>query len=294
MPRLRQYLLVFSIFVLGVVNLFAANCGSITGVGVCWYPPVFSKNGTFALNPANCSQTDTSMSPCGAYYASTGNGYSLLGSGYGWHNYVTSDGNPQTWLNNTLASGTGLSFTLTGAANFSYGDSSQYKHPAGDNGYYLSAANTSNTPAITITFTGTGTPNGIKEFALYWGSVDTWNTVTFTSSSGTYTFSGSQLPNIGSSINQSGGNGNTSLLVDFSVPSGYKPWTSISFTSCDSNGNNCNPAFEFDNIEWKAAQQGCCSVTPGSNSPVPESSSLMLLCTGLTSAAEWLRRKARR
>jgi hypothetical protein len=160
-------------------------------------------------------------------------------------------------------------------------------NPISDNGYYLSTANSTNTPGITINFA-----SPIKDFAMYWGSVDTWNTVTLKDTTGaTHTLSGIQLPSYTSW--DPNGNNTTSILVHFSVPAGGKPWTQVAFTSCDATGLVCHPAFEFDDLEWVVAPSGCCSVTNGTSSAVPEPSVLLLLGSGVAGLAGWLRRRVR-
>jgi hypothetical protein len=107
---------------------------------------------------------------------------------------------------------------------------------------------------------------------MYWGSVDSWNTVTFTNTSTspvtTYTVSGSDLQN-----------------------TAYFPCATTSKPTCA-------PSFEFDNIEWVTC--GSCSapisgVATGFSAaaPTPEPSSLLLLGSGVWGTAGWLRRRQR-
>ena len=154
--------------------------------------------------------------PSGGYYYSGDTGLSYLNpSGttaspwLGWHHYdasttyscpstCSSTNNAQNYLNYhqviclSTCGTTGLTFSLAGSATLNLAtDSSahpQFREPLGeaDTSYYLSTAGAS---SVTITF-----PNYAKQFDFYWGSVDTWNSVTFTDILGnTTTFSGSDL-----------------------------------------------------------------------------------------------------
>ena len=287
MWRIRQCLLVLGMLAVTVANLFADTCnshGPINGLNICWHnpPPLPNTNN----NPIAPWCSPTSGTQCGFFFTITGsNGWNSLNGQYGWHAY-NGNGSAQAFLN-TLSAGTGVSIDLSRTSSLHIGFvGAQYRNPTSDNGYYLSTADSTNTPGIVIDFN-----HPIKDFAMYWGSVDTWNTVTLTDTNNTrHTFSGSQLPNYNSW--DPNGNNTTSILVHFSVPSGGKPWTQVAFTSCDTSGV-CKPAFEFDNLEWVAAPIGCCSLTPGSSAPVPEPSGLPLLGTAIVCAAGWLRRPAR-
>jgi hypothetical protein len=179
-----------------------------------------------------------------------------------------------------------MSISLTGTSSLYTGwVPAQYRNPTSDGGYFLATADSSNTPGITINFS-----SAIKDFAMYWGSVDSWNTITFTDTNNIpHSFTGANLPSFNSFDPQ--GNNTSSILAHFSVPSGGKPWTKVTFTSCDSSGV-CKPTFEFDNLEWMVAPSGCCSSTPG-NTPTPEPSGLLWLGTGIAGIAARLRRTLR-
>ena len=113
----------------------------------------------------------------------------------GWHGYTGAGNNEsasQAYLN-TLTSATDVAITLTSGAALQIGSlAGVYRAPTGDNGYFLSTSNASNNWGIKLDFTN-ASGGAIKTFALYWGSVDTWNTITFVNTQGTsLTFSGSQ------------------------------------------------------------------------------------------------------
>jgi hypothetical protein len=271
-----------------VVNLYADTCNPlnspINGLNICWHntPPLPNTNN----NPIAPWCSPTSGTQCGFFYTVTGsNGWNSFNGQYGWHGY-NGNGSAQAYLN-SITSGTGVSIGLSSSSSLHIGYvGAQFRNPTADNGYYLSTANLTTTPGITMSFN-----SAIKDFALYWGSVDTWNTVTFKDTNNiTHTFSGSQIPSYNSW--DPNGNNTTSILVHFSVPSGGKPWTQVAFSSCDTSGV-CKPAFEFDNLEWVVAPSGCCGVTTGSSAPVPEPSGLMMLGTGLVGVAGWLQRRSR-
>src|SRR5215472_5170383 len=194
MPRARRYLLVFSLLVVGAGNSFAAYCGTISSVSVCWYPPVYTNSGALVF-PATCSST-SGMSPCGSYYSLSGAGWNQMNGGAGWHNW-----NGTTNVTSFLNGLSPLSFSLTGDAGMYAcpfntqlnqavcANPSLYRNPTTDYGYFLSTADSTNTNGIKITFPS----GGVKGFSMYWGSVDPWNTVTLTDGNGSHTISGTQL-----------------------------------------------------------------------------------------------------
>jgi hypothetical protein len=181
----------------------------------------------------------------------------------------------------------------------------QFRKPLGeaDMSYYLSTAGASSSVTITFPKNAQGVQQYAKQFDFYWGSVDTWNSVTFTDILGNRTsFTGSDLCS-----NTTGSYGCFNIagtdtpptmdvngaVVHFSTVADSAgiiyPWSSVTFTSSA-------PAFEFDNIRWYLA--GCTSgpctsaATLGSNaSPVPEPSSMLLMGTGIFGFATLLKRK---
>jgi hypothetical protein len=300
MWHIRQCVFVLGMIAAAVANLFADTCntnGPINGLNICWRIPHQANTDNNPLWPW-CSPT--SGTQCGFFYTTTGsNGWnSFVTAQYGWHGFDPRNYTPQGYLDYLTGVGTrnftGVDIDLSSTSSLHIGGAigTQYLNPISDNGYFLSTADSTNTPGIKIDFSNP-IHNGIKDFAMYWGSVDPWNTITFTDTNGaTHIFSGSQIPGY-NSFNQNGDN-TTSILVHFSVPAGGKPWTQVAFTSCYTTSNHrvvCEPAFEFDNMEWKNAPLTCCSVTTDTSSPVPEPSALIMLAAAIICGAGWLRRR---
>ena len=111
---------------------------------------------------------------CEFFNAVTGrDGWASPNGQYGWQAY-NGTGSAQTFLN-ALTAGTGISIDLSTVSLLPIGFvGAHYRNPTSDNGYYLSTANTTTRPGITLDFSSL-----IKDFAMYRGSVDEWNTVTY-------------------------------------------------------------------------------------------------------------------
>lgn len=170
-----------------------------------------------------------------------------------------------------------------------------------DTGYYLTTTN--NSGQIKITFDQSGKcGNCISGLAVYWGSVDPYNYITFYNADGSVgaTVSGTQ---VFSSLPATGSN-TTSGLVVFEPASGASTWSAVSFGSYNSNGSYA-PAFEFDNLVF--APTACTTMsstcTPSSptgselvgldglSTPTPEPSTLALFPAGLALAGACLKRR---
>ena len=286
MRQIRSCLFTCATIALIATNLAASSTPTCNASGsdprVCWRDP---QPGAQAY-PA-CPTTQ-----CGYYYMTPGGGWNIfpttMANPYGSHSW-NGTSNLSTFLNGLYPN---LNFSLTSNA-YMYecpqsvcANRTQYVNPSQDYGYFLSTANSTNAPGITITFPSPG----IKSFAFLWGSVDQWNTITFHTANGSYSVSGDGLPQF-TAYNIVGGTSTTSELVKFELQSNSDPaWTSVTFSSCSSNATICGPAFEFDDIEWVTACPNCPTVTLNSPIPSPEPGSLMLLGSGLTGAI-WRRRR---
>ena len=164
-----------------------------------------------------------------------------------------------------------------------------------DAGYDMTTTDTSH--VITIQFGTPGLSNGhvicsgcIDSFSLYWGSLDAYNSITFTDAGGaSVTFKGTDIVPSG----QLNPNKIASAVAFFQIYKG-NTWRSVSFSSTF-------PAFEFDNIAWHPTTLGyigstCSKISPGSDEPpatTPEPSTLLLLLSGGLCVAGGLRHRIR-
>ena len=125
--------------------------------------------------------------------------------------------------------------------------------PAGDLTNYLAV-----TGSETILFAGTR-----NTFGLFWGSIDSWNAISFSGPGGVETYTFQSLPppvtDGGSSSNP-----NQNAYIVFNNLPGF---TSVTISSSQ-------PAFELDNLEVNSLTSG----TP----PVPEASTWMMMALGFT------------
>jgi hypothetical protein len=318
MRRVSPWLIGCVIFGLGLSNLSATsqyfgsftdkNSANANAVNASWsaYPVAV---GTPPTTPCPTGVTGT----CGYSRQAYGSNYSSLApsgsttTSVGWHSYNGS--NAQSYLNGLVVCTTNctgtqhLSFSLGGNANLAEGGTGNnvklFTEPISDDGYYLYTPG-----ASTITITP---PSGkyFSAFDFYWGSVDTWNSIKFTDTSGnTTTVYGTDLSSSGFIISDPNHTCTSFSCADVtSATIGFTPycttgqnpvcapnWKSISFSACNSSGV-CHPAFEFDNLQFKLSSN---LVGAPTSSPTPEPSSMLLLGSGLGSVGVLLRRKLRR
>ena len=327
MRQLSLWLGLCGILGLGTLNLAAQPpSGTVTKGTVfgSWQEYYANSPGNSTNLTAWAVTCPGASSPCGYSNLLSADGYSSLGPSGGspsdgWHNYNPNTtytgsctGNPycnaQNYLNSlvictTNCSGTqNLSFSLFGRALLNTGPFGSpvdlFRNPYGDNGYFLSIPG----PAgFTIS-----APSGyyFSGFAFYWGSVDPWNAVKFTPSSGpAVTVYGTDL---GFSFQDPSHTIPTSTPNMDSATIGFVPnlstdpnWSSVTFTACSDPAGSlsgaCYPAFEIDNLQFTLTTSATASVY-GPNfalspSATPEPSSMLLLGTAIAGLALLLRRK---
>ena len=147
---------------------------------------------------------------------------------------------------------------FTGAGFVTNGSTTNlYASPAGNSTNYFAVVpnpgpggTTSSPETITL-------PGSFTQFGLYWGSIDSYNVVTFSNGN---SFTGSNIVNPADG-NQTSPGTNIYVLFTSTVP-----FTTITLASIQTN------AFEFDNIFWGPAQ------VPG---PTPLPGALPLFVSGL-------------
>lgn len=288
MRHRSKWLVAVAVLIVWVSDLSAtSNCPPVTigGLTACW-----AQGSDIQSVPCPNGQTCGSIATS-VLVPTTFNGTT------GWHNYAPSAATTaQQYLNNlSTSSGAGITFALSANSNLQEGSVvDSWRAPTADNGYYLETSGNSptSTESVMMTF-GSDDGNGgctgcLNQFALYWGSLDSWNTITFTPWSGSaISLTGMQIAS-GLELGTLGQNDTASFVLDFQVADGHY-WKSVTLSSTYA-------AFEFDNIAWDPVNCNPCAPTASSFSEnaapaaVPEPSSLILLCTSILGAAEWRRR----
>ena len=284
-----------------------------TSISVCTPP-------TNAISTVTCPG---SSNFCGLSYKPTGwSNLSTTATPDGFHDYTPGTYDPtdpghdsQQWLNAKFSS-LNVTFNLCNTSNppscygqlaqgtvtvSTGGSADKWRAPTDptygdDKGYYLATTSTTNSITLqfgTVTTGSNGKPlctNCINYFALYWGSVDSWNTIEFKDANNhVVDITGSQA--FPTAI--LGQNDTASFMTYFSVFSGYM-WQSVTIKSS-------NPAFEFDNVSWHPTTATCigtsCTFIPPGGSPsvpTPEPSGVSLVAGAGVAIAASLRRKIRR
>lgn len=134
--------------------------------------------------------------------------------------------------------------------------SGKYAQPFGTNSTFLSVPNPSDTTHTAVMSLGTQA----DYFGLFWGSIDTYNTISFFSAGNQVaSFTGSQLPSLLANGNQTEWSSNRYINFDF----GSSSFDMVKFISS-------NFAFESDNHAYR-------------NASVPEPMNMMLMGLGLFS-----------
>jgi hypothetical protein len=264
---------------------------------------ITEETGSNASCPSGITWCGLGFKPSGgsSFYGSSGNGF---------HDYVPTQASlpdgpgSQTWLNTqSNAHNSGVpQFTLCGGGVCSgslvnTSSANNWRQPGNstqtDLGWYLTTISTSNPIKIQFGTVGGNSTSGytcshcISEFSLYWGSVDTWNTITFTDVAGNkVSFTGSQVVRANSTIPTLGQNNIASFVYDFQLQYsgvGTAPylWQSVSFSSSAA-------AFEFDNINWVTATG---IIAAPLAAPTPEPSSLAMFVIGLCGIVTSVRRR---
>lgn len=267
-------------------------------------------------------------SQCGYGYANTG----IVQ--YSWHGYT--GGDPATYINNNVFKSstfnTHMQISMPGGDGLnscSPPPTSGFYQPCGtfpydylaptiDNGNFLWTAAQPCTgvwctaTAIQISpVTGAGACSAgslnycFNTFAMFWGSVDYWNTVQFTDVGGnTYTINGNTLASTGLGVGH--GNNINSAVVTFQATDDEGdiiPLRAVTFKACGPDPNStyeCAPSFEFDNLAWSKCGTGCTWPPPpgiggkGYFAPAPEPASWLLIAGGISTLAGFIKRKQTR
>jgi hypothetical protein len=303
---------------------FMIGVSGVAGASVATPPCTRSSSSTdvtLCYVGANGSTLATAVTPyTDPHNVSFSTGYALktlsgmhgLNGTTGWHAFGNDSNCPsspctaQSYLNYLagLSISNPISFSFSGTSGTDWGlyntSMANSLAPTNDAAYYLSA---STGATITMTF---GTLDSsynctkcISEFSLYWGSVDSWNTIQFMPACGRssctpITVTGSDIASLVGTTLQIDPPNTASYVLDFYVPTSPNSplWQSITITST-------SPAFEFDNIQWGTVSSGNCSLggtcglTSGAPVATPEPSCLLLLCTGVVGVADAVRRRLR-
>jgi hypothetical protein len=147
----------------------------------------------------------------------------------------------------------------------------QWVYPTGDNNPYLGTGIGNDSVSINLSAvkSSLGFKGNINYFGLYWGSVDTWNTISFWDGSKEVgSFTGTDVADAASSPVHFG---TTSLFVNFFANG--DSWTTINLASSQ-------PNFESDNHAF-------------GDSPVPEPATLALLGIGMLALSLFFHRHNR-
>jgi hypothetical protein len=147
----------------------------------------------------------------------------------------------------------------------------QWVYPIGDKNPYLGTGIGSDSISINLAAvkSSLGLAGNVSYFGLYWGSIDTWNTISFwDGSTEVASFTGTDVANAASSPVDFG---TTSLFVNFFANG--NAWTTIDLTSSQ-------PNFESDNHAF-------------GDSAVPEPATMALLGLGMLGFSLLIRRRNR-
>jgi PEP-CTERM motif len=147
----------------------------------------------------------------------------------------------------------------------------QWVYPTGDKNPYLGTGIGSDSISISLAAvkSALGFSGNINYFGLYWGSIDTWNTISFwDGSTEVGSFTGT---NVASAASSPVDFGTTSLFVNFFANG--DTWTTIDLTSSQ-------PNFESDNHAF-------------GDSAVPEPATMALLGLGMLGLSLLIRRQNR-